>query len=159
MPTARRKATEAARLAEAPSASSDAARRRMEAQRRRDTAPELALRRALHRRGFRFRVDHPVPGGPRRRADLVFPACRLAVFVDGCFWHGCELHARPSKVNTEWWTEKIARNKRRDEQTRARLIEHGWTVVRVWEHEDMEESAERVAVALAEARAALSGES
>jgi len=129
----------------------------MERQRRRDTAPELTLRRALHRRGLRFRVDAPVPAGPRRRADVVFPACRLAVFVDGCFWHGCELHPRSSKTNSDWWAEKIATNRARDAETDARLVEQGWTVVRVWEHEPAESAADRVGASLANARSTVNG--
>lgn len=126
----------------------------MESQRRRDTAPELALRRALHRRGLRFRVDVPVPAGTRRRADVVFPALRLAVFVDGCFWHGCELHSRPTKTNSDWWKRKIAVNKTRDQETSARLTQQGWTVVRVWEHEEPEAAADRVEATLLDTRAA-----
>jgi DNA mismatch endonuclease (patch repair protein) len=88
----------------------------------------------------------------RRRADVVFPARRLAVFVDGCFWHGCDVHARSSKTNAGWWARKIAANKARDRETDARLLGHGWTVVRVWEHEDPESAADRVAAALERAR-------
>jgi DNA mismatch endonuclease, patch repair protein len=88
----------------------------------------------------------------RRRADVVFPARRLAVFVDGCFWHGCELHGRPSKTNADWWARKIAANQRRDEETAARLVAQGWTVVRVWEHEHPEQAADRVVAAVIAAR-------
>lgn len=123
----------------------------MVSQRRRDTAPEVALRRVLHRRGLRFRVDAPVPAGIRRRGDVVFPTGRLAVFVDGCFWHGCDVHARSSKTNAGWWARKIAVNKARDQETDARLLAQGWTVVRVWEHEDPEPAADRIAAALARA--------
>ena len=123
----------------------------MVSQRRRDTAPEVALRRVLHRRGLRFRVDAPVPAGIRRRADVVFPTGRLAVYVDGCFWHGCDVHARSSKTNAGWWARKIAVNKARDQETDARLLAQGWTVVRVWEHEDPEPAADRIAAALARA--------
>jgi len=116
----------------------------MQAQRRRDTAPELALRRELHRRGRRFFVDRaPVPG-QRRRADLVFPRLRVAVFVDGCFWHGCPTHGRVPRSNGHWWADKLARNTARDRDTDSQLAALGWTVVRVWEHEDGTEAADRV---------------
>lgn len=135
-------------LPPAPRASSNAARRRMESQRRRDTAPELALRRELHRRGLRFRVDAPVPAGSRRRADIVFTARLLAVFVDGCFWHGCDVHVRPAKTSADWWALKVAANKARDRETDALLLGRGWRVLRVWEHEDPEAAADRIVAAL-----------
>jgi DNA mismatch endonuclease (patch repair protein) len=119
-------------------ASSPAARRRMQANRGRDTAPELAIRREMHRRGYRYRVDVPVLPGLRRRADLVFSRQRVAVFVDGCFWHGCPVHGTTSKANQAYWVGKIAENRRRDADTDARLIAAGWCVLRVWEHEPVE---------------------
>jgi DNA mismatch endonuclease (patch repair protein) len=111
---------------------------------RRDTKPEIELRRVLHARGLRFRVDRPVLPGVRRRADVVFGAARVAVFVDGCFWHGCPLHATWPKNNAEFWREKIETNRARDRDTDRRLEEAGWTVVRMWEHEDVGEAAERL---------------
>src|SRR5262245_8505877 len=117
-----------------PEASSADALRRMQSQRQRDTAPEIALRSALHKSGLRFRVDYKLPG-MRRRADIAFPSARVAVFVDGCFWHGCPRHGTSPKANAEWWAEKIATNVARDRDTDARLQEAGWTSVRVWEHE------------------------
>lgn len=127
-----------------PKPSSPEARNRMRANRSRDTKPETALRSLLHRRGLRFRVDSsPVPG-VRRRADLVFPRVRVAVFVDGCFWHGCPLHATWPKANAEFWREKIETNRRRDEDTNRKFLEAGWTVVRVWEHEDVEAASLRI---------------
>lgn len=123
----------------------------MSRQRRRDTAPELLLRRELHRRGLRFRVDHPLPGLPRRRADVVFTRVQVAVFVDGCFWHMCPLHRTMPQSNGAWWAQKLARNVARDKDTDERLREAGWEVVRVWEHEDPFEAADRV-VALVTAR-------
>jgi DNA mismatch endonuclease, patch repair protein len=127
-----------------PPASSPEARRRMQAARRRDTAPELALRRELHRRGYRYRVDvAPLPG-LRRRADLVFSRKHLAVYVDGCFWHSCPQHATQPKSNAEWWSDKLATNRRRDRDTDRSLRENGWTVVRVWEHEDAVTAADRI---------------
>ena len=116
----------------------------MSRQRRRDTAPEIALRRELHRRGLRFFVDRAPIAGMRRRADLVFPRRHVAVYVDGCFWHRCPLHATAPKNNAEWWDTKLAANVRRDRDTDARLTEAGWTVVRVWEHEDATTAADRV---------------
>ncbi|MDV7242925.1 MULTISPECIES: very short patch repair endonuclease [Rhodococcus] len=121
---------------------------RMRAQRRRDTAPELGLRRELHRRGVRYFVDRAPMKGIRRRADLVFPRRKVAVYVDGCFWHSCPKHATFPKNNAQWWADKLAGNVTRDRDTDARLIESGWTVVRIWEHEDPIEAADRVQEAL-----------
>ncbi|MGN0039706.1 MULTISPECIES: very short patch repair endonuclease [unclassified Rhodococcus (in: high G+C Gram-positive bacteria)] len=121
---------------------------RMSRQRRRDTAPEVALRRELHRRGLRFYVDRAPLPGVRRRADLVFPRRRVAVYVDGCFWHRCPLHATDPKNNAEWWADKLAGNVERDRDTDSRLAAAGWTVIRVWEHEDPITAATRVAEAL-----------
>ncbi|MEE2058319.1 very short patch repair endonuclease [Rhodococcus artemisiae] len=125
-------------------------RSRMSRQRRRDTVPELALRRELHRRGLRFFVDRAPIAGMRRRADLVFPRRRVAVYVDGCFWHRCPEHATAPKNNAEWWDAKLAANVRRDRDTDARLADAGWTVVRVWEHEDATTAADRVQRSLAQ---------
>jgi len=115
----------------------------MKLQRQRDTAPELALRSLLHRRGLRFRVDYPLPGS-RRRADIVFRRARLVVFVDGCFWHSCPEHGTWPKQNADWWRQKIETNQRRDRDTDQRLAATGWMVVRVWEHEDPLRAAERI---------------
>jgi DNA mismatch endonuclease (patch repair protein) len=108
----------------------------MSSQRRSDTAPELLLRRELHRRGLRFRVGVKVPGSPRRTIDIAFPKRQVAVFVDGCFWHRCPEHAVPAKNNSTWWAAKLAANVERDEQTTTLLVDQGWRVLRVWEHED-----------------------
>ena len=121
---------------------------RMSAQRRRYTKPEIALRRELHRRGLRYFVDRAPVKGVRRRADLVFPRRKVAVFVDGCFWHSCPQHATFPKNNAQWWTDKLAANVVRDRDTDARLAEQGWTVIRIWEHEDPLVAAERVQKAL-----------
>jgi DNA mismatch endonuclease (patch repair protein) len=96
-------------------------------------------------------VDHPLPGLPRRRADVVFTRVQVAVFVDGCFWHMCPLHRTMPQRNGAWWAQKLARNVARDKDTDERLREAGWEVVRVWEHEDPFEAADRV-VALVTAR-------
>jgi DNA mismatch endonuclease (patch repair protein) len=120
----------------------------MQRQGRRDTAAELALRRELHRRGRRFYVDRAPLPGLRRRADLVFPRLRVAVYVDGCFWHSCPLHATRPRNNAEWWAAKLAANVARDRDTDARLTAAGWTVVRIWEHEDPIAAADHVHAAL-----------
>ncbi|MFC4604018.1 DNA mismatch endonuclease Vsr [Rhodococcus kronopolitis] len=119
-------------------------RGRMREQRRRDTAPEMALRRELHRRGRRYRVDRAPLPGLRRRADLVFPTARVAVFVDGCFWHRCPVHGTAPKNNAGWWAEKLDANVVRDRDTDARLAAAGWRVVRVWEHQDPVTAADAV---------------
>lgn len=121
---------------------------RMSRQRRRDTVPEVALRRELHRRGRRFFVDKAPLPGMRRRADLVFPRHRVAVYVDGCFWHSCPQHATFPKNNAEWWAAKLAANVQRDRDTDERLQTAGWTVVHVWEHEDPITAATRVEAVL-----------
>jgi DNA mismatch endonuclease (patch repair protein) len=101
--------------------------------RRSGTAPETALRSALHRKGFRFRLNSgkELPGTP----DLVLPRFRIAIFVDGCFWHGCEEHGSTPKTNTRFWTAKILRNQERDQQVDGSLRSLGWHVMRLWEHE------------------------
>ena len=107
----------------------------MRANRGRDTGPELAVRRALHARGLRYRVDHPLPFDRRRRADIAFTRARVAVFIDGCFWHGCPEHGATPRTNTEFWRAKIERNRARDRDTTERLEAMGWIVLRFWEHE------------------------
>jgi DNA mismatch endonuclease (patch repair protein) len=136
-----------------PFASSEGVRRKMQAQRDRDTGPELAIRRVLHAQGLRYRVHAQPLAELRRRADLVFRAARVAVFVDGCFWHGCPEHGRRAhRVNEWYWPEKIARNQRRDADTDERLAAAGWTVVRVWEHEPVDVAAKRIAITVRRAR-------
>ena len=127
-----------------PVASSTEALRRMRRQRRRDTAPELLLRRELHRLGLRYRVNRTVLPGVRRRADVVFARARVAVFVDGCFWHSCPQHRTAPRANAQWWTDKLAANVTRDRDTDRRLVGAGWTAVHVWEHENMADAAARV---------------
>lgn len=104
----------------------------MENQASRDTVAELAIRKRLHALGYRYLVDYPVL--PRRRGDIVFPRHRIAVFVDGCFWHQCPEHATKPIANSEWWEQKLRTNVERDRDTDRRLAERGWKVVRVWEH-------------------------
>jgi DNA mismatch endonuclease (patch repair protein) len=125
----------------------------MQQQRRRDTRPELELRRALHAAGLRYRVERPVIPGVRRRADIVFGPAKVAVFVDGCFWHMCPQHATAPKANADWWREKLDRNRARDQNTDRLLLERGWLPVRVWEHENMAEAAGRIATIVGERRA------
>lgn len=115
--------------------------------RRRDTSCELAIRSLVHRDGLRFRVDWSLPA-TRRRADLAFPKAKVAVFVDGCFWHGCPLHATWPKANAEWWRDKLETNERRDRDTVERLRAMGWKVLRFWEHENSEIAARRIGAAV-----------
>lgn len=117
----------------------------MRANRSRDTAPELALRRELHRLGLRYRVNVRPIKAVRRTADVVFTRRKVAVFVDGCFWHGCSEHYRAPAANDDYWSAKLARNVSRDGQVNGLLAEQGWTVVRVWEHEPVEQAAARIA--------------
>ena len=127
-----------------PTPSSPAVRDRFRRQRARDTAPELALRQLLHARGLRYRVDvAPLPG-LRRRADVVFTRARLAVFVDGCFWHRCPQHGTSPRSNADWWRVKLDRNVQRDRDTDRALADAGWRVLRVWEHERPDTAAELV---------------
>lgn len=108
---------------------------------RRDTKPEIALRRELHRRGLRFRVDYGrIPGHP----DVAFTNAKIAVFVDGCFWHGCDLHGALPKNNAEWWAAKIARNQERDAEVAEELKRAGWIVLRYWTHDDVDEMADEI---------------
>lgn len=114
---------------------------------RRDTGPEKKLRSALFALGLRFRVDYPIRVGEKARPirpDIIFPRARLAIFVDGCFWHRCPAHGtRPSR-NSRYWDAKLQRNVDRDLRYDAMLSEAGWTVTRIWEHEDMVRAAEQV---------------
>ena len=127
---------------------SDAVRDRFRGQRTRDTVPEMALRRELHRRGLRYRVDTAPVTGVRRRADLVFTRRRVAVFVDGCFWHRCPNHGTAPRHNADWWAAKLDRTVARDRDTDQRLADAGWQVVRVWEHEPAATAADRVEAAV-----------
>ncbi|WP_308222832.1 very short patch repair endonuclease [Frankia sp. AgPm24] len=133
-------------------ASSPAVRAGMRANRGRDTKPELALRSAVHGLGLRYRVDvAPLPG-LRRRTDLSFPGVKVAVFSDGCYWHGCPEHYRPARRNSEFWSAKISANRERDRDTDAKLTSAGWLVIRVWEHEDPTEAASRIAKIIGQRR-------
>lgn len=121
----------------------------MEANRSRDTRPEVLLRSALHRAGLRFRKNLRVKArSVSVRVDVVFPRRRVAVFIDGCFWHGCPEHLTWPKANADWWRAKIERNVTRDQRVDAALADAGWTVIRVWEHEDPVEAARRIEATL-----------
>lgn len=129
-------------------ASTDAIRKTMTSTRGRDTSAELAVRSAAHRRGLRYRVDAAPLEGVRRRADMLFSARRVAVFIDGCFWHGCPIHYVPPRANASYWAQKVEANRVRDRDTDRRLDANGWLVVRAWEHEDSELVADRIEAAV-----------
>jgi len=116
----------------------------MEATSQRDTGPEVELRRALHRLGWRFYVDRAPFEGMRSRADILFPRHALAIFVDGCFWHSCPIHGTWPKNNAAWWRAKIEGNQARDRRVTTQLIEAGWRVLRLWEHEPLALAQEKV---------------
>lgn len=127
----------------------------MRGNRRRDTKPEVELRSALHRMGMRFRADYFVPLRDARgiRVDIAFTRLRIAVMVDGCFWHACPEHGRVPTRNRQYWPAKLARNAARDLLVNERLAEQGWHVLRFWEHVPTREAAESVAERVNEARA------
>ena len=129
-------------------ASSNAVRRSMRGNKRRDTKPELTIRSALHSLGYRFRVDFRASSAVRTRADIVFTKRKVAVFVDGCFWHACPEHGSRPKTNSDYWLPKLDRNVARDRATEAKLAEEGWTVLRFWEHEELESVVSRLIQAL-----------
>ncbi|WP_081809622.1 DNA mismatch endonuclease Vsr [Amycolatopsis keratiniphila] len=131
-------------LPEGSWATSPAVRASMRGNRGKDTRPEIRLRKLLHSRGFRYRVSAKPLAGIRRTADLVFSRARVAVFVDGCYWHGCPEHHRPATTNADFWRKKIEGNRERDLETNRLLKEAGWRVIRAWEHEDPEDVARRV---------------
>jgi len=116
----------------------------MRSNRSRDTSLELRVRRELHRRGFRYRVDIAPLRGLRSRADIVFTRRRIAVYLDGCFWHGCPTHGVIPIAHSAYWQPKLARNKERDAQATLALQEAGWIVLRFWEHEDTASVAEAI---------------
>ena len=121
----------------------------MRANGRRDTKPEVLVRRLLHAAGLRYRVDvSPLPSDRRRRADVVFTRRRIAVYIDGCFWHGCPQHFVAPKANADYWGPKIARNRERDIETTARLKAGGWLALRFWEHEEPADVAATIIAAV-----------
>jgi DNA mismatch endonuclease, patch repair protein len=124
------------RATQYPSPTSAAVSAAMRGNRKRDTRPEVQVRSLLHRRGYRFRKNLPINvGGWQVRADIVFTRQRLAVFIDGCFWHRCPIHGTSPRANTWYWGPKLDRNVERDRETDQRLRSVGWTVLRMWEHE------------------------
>jgi DNA mismatch endonuclease (patch repair protein) len=125
----------------------------MSRQRTVDTQIEIRLRRYLHAAGLRYRLHRRPIAGLRRTADIVFTPARVAVFVDGCFWHGCPDHGTTPRTNTGFWRDKIRRNIERDDDTRRQLAEAGWLAVRVWEHADAAEAAATIAALVSERRA------
>lgn len=126
-------------------ASSPATRRSMLGNKGRDTKPELAVRRLLHAQGLRYRVNaRPLPE-LRRTADVVFRRQKLAVFIDGCYWHGCPVHYTAPRVNASFWSVKVQRNRERDADTNCSLGAAGWTVLRYWAHEDPQVVAAAIA--------------
>ncbi|MFC1438013.1 very short patch repair endonuclease [Streptacidiphilus sp. N1-10] len=133
-------------------ASSAGTRTSMQGNRGRDTKPELALRHAAHALGLRYRVStRPLPA-LRRTADMVFTRQKVAVFMDGCFWHGCPEHHTLATAHSDYWQEKLRKNRERDLDTNQKLTEAGWLVIRVWEHEDPVVAAQMVASAVRERR-------
>ena len=121
----------------------------MRGNRKRETPAEIALRGNLHRRGFRFRIAVPLEVGSLIvRPDIVFGRQRVAVFVDGCFWHSCPVHGTAPKVNTDYWLPKLSRVTRRDRRVEEAPASVGWRIIRVWEHRDREEAAEEIEAAV-----------
>jgi DNA mismatch endonuclease, patch repair protein len=131
-----------------PRASDAATQARMNSQLRQNTKCELLVRRLLHREGLRYRIDCRPDVTLNRRADIVFTKARVAVFIDGCFWHRCPIHWRPPKRNAGWWTNKADSVARRDAETTASLNAAGWHVIRVWEHEDPGTAARAISLAV-----------
>lgn len=124
----------------------------MRANRGRDTGPEMAVRSAVHRLGLRYRVNTRPEPALRRTADLVFRPAKLAVFIDGCFWHSCPVHGTRPRANDEFWTRKLKRTAQRDSETTEALQAAGWLILRYWEHEDPTQVAERIQDAVVERR-------
>ncbi len=116
----------------------------MRGNRGRDTKPELAIRRLVHAAGLRYRVDARPLAQLNRRADMVFSRAKVAVFVDGCFWHGCPTHHTVARSNASYWADKVTTNRERDAETDRLLEEAGWTVIRAWEHEVPEAVAKHI---------------
>jgi DNA mismatch endonuclease, patch repair protein len=130
----------------APTPTSAAAARVMRGNRSVDTRPEVQLRSELHRRGLRFRKHLEIRGaGWKVAPDVVFPRQRLAIFVDGCFWHSCPTHGTSPRSNSDYWSAKLARNRARDARDTTNLNEAGWRVIRVWEHEPVNSAADTIA--------------
>jgi DNA mismatch endonuclease (patch repair protein) len=125
-------------------ASSPAVRKSMVGNKSRDTKPELMVRRILHASGLRYKVHARPIKDWNRRADMVFPRAKIAIFINGCFWHGCPKHFSAPKTNSEYWASKIMRNVERDSETALRLKSEGWLVIAIWEHENLGKKSEQV---------------
>ncbi|MGY1714236.1 very short patch repair endonuclease [Geodermatophilus sp. SYSU D01106] len=119
---------------------------------KRDNGPELAVRRRLHAAGHRYRVAYRIPGQRRRTIDIAFTRLRIAVYIDGCFWHGCPEHLHLPTANSGWWVRKLAGNRARDAAATAQLDGLGWTVLRFWEHQAPDDVVARIAAVVAERR-------
>lgn len=139
-------------MSASPPASSATVRARMSRQRRSGTRPELLIRRILHARGVRYRVNTVPELGLRCKADIVWRGLQLAVFIDGCFWHGCPEHATRPKANEEWWAQKLDGNVKRDRRADVELAARGWTVLRFWEHDDPTAVADVICTKLVQLR-------
>ncbi|WP_081738729.1 very short patch repair endonuclease [Mesorhizobium sp. WSM4083] len=129
-----------------------AVRRRMQHTARKDNPFERSVRSLLHAQGIRYRIHFPLPGLRRTSCDIAFPSLKIAVFLDGCFWHGCDQHRPVVKKNTDFWLEKIERNHARDLRATAHLIDIGWIVLRYWEHEAAENIAKAILSAVRQVR-------
>ncbi len=137
-------------------ASSSAARKTMQGNHGRDTKAEIAVRQLVHAQGLRYRVNAQPEADLRRTADLLFTRVRVAVFIDGCYWHGCPEHFTMPTTNSDYWSTKIGRNQARDRETTSRLEDRGWRVLRSWEHETPAAVAEEIGPLVRERRAAVS---
>ena len=132
-----------------------AVRRRMQLTRGRDNPFEKSVRSLLHASGLRYRIHYPLPGLKRCTCDLAIPRLKIAIFLDGCFWHGCPIHPPVVKKNRDFWLQKIDRNRKRDAQTTEHLVSCSWTVLRYWEHERPEEIVQAILSAVDTAKAGL----
>lgn len=130
-----------------PAPTSPAATKKMRSNRRSDTTPEVLLRSLLHRGGLRFRKDYAIrlPSGKVVHSDIAFPRRRLAVFVDGCFWHCCPDHGTVPKSNQSYWIPKLSQNVERDKKVTESLLSDGWQVIRIWEHISPVDAAKQIA--------------
>ncbi|MFG2997056.1 very short patch repair endonuclease [Streptomyces sp. NPDC048340] len=137
-------------MPDAATPSSPGVSARMSRQASRDTNPEMSVRRLLHASGLRYRVNFPVPGMRRRTIDIAFTRAKIAIFLDGCFWHGCPEHATQPKANAQWWRSKLDTNMARDRETTAHLEAAGWMVLRFWEHESPASAADSIRSAAAQ---------
>jgi DNA mismatch endonuclease (patch repair protein) len=127
-------------------------RKRMQAMRQRDTDCEVLIRRALLARGLRYRVNCRVSKMNKAQPDIVFSTAKVAIFIDGCYWHACSLHGTAPKNNAKWWADKFQANRTRDARADSMLRSEGWKVIRVWEHEDPSDVVHRIVAAIARQR-------